>query len=420
MALARTVNVPRPRPPCAARRPRPRRSCLRPQQRGLGDHGSDDGLGSEPTARCVVSVYRSERGAARLRWPCLRRPRRVRRPSTTRRPLRGPVRPPLDQLVDYRPARTERPDFDAFWHRTLDEQDAAHPLEVTREPVDTGLTQILTEDVTFTGFGGQPIKAWFHRPASSPTTGPVSGEAASGRWSCSSATGWARAVDRAHPARPGGYAVLVMDNRGQGSGHRVGHTGDTYAGGPHAFGYLTQGIEDPDAYYYRRLFTDAARAVEVARAHPAVDPDRVMVSGASQGGAICLAAAALSSLRGVPLRGAIVDVPFLAHVRRCTEITDAHPYGEIVDYLHAHRELVEQTFETVSYFDGMNFAPRIEVPALFSVGLRDEICPPSAVYAAYNHYAGPKEMNVYTYNGHEHGGPYQEVEHVRFAREVLG
>ncbi|WP_265520429.1 acetylxylan esterase [Oerskovia flava] len=322
---------------------------------------------------------------------------------------------PLDQLVTYRPDRTEPADLDGFWRRTLDEQDAAHPLRVTRETVDTGLTEIVTEDVTFTGFGGQPIKAWFHRPARSAPDGRALGAVVT-----YIGYGGGRGLSIEHTLlAQAGYAVLVMDNRGQGSAHQVGHTGDAHDGGPHAAGFLTQGVESPEAYYYRRLFLDAARAVEVARAHPAVDSGRVMVSGGSQGGAIALAAAALSGLRGVALRGAIVDVPFLAHVRRCAEITDAHPYAELVGYLHAHRELVEQTFATLAYFDGMNLAPRVGVPALFSVGLRDEICPPSAVYAAFNHYAGPKEMRVYAYNGHENGGPYQHAEHVRFARQVL-
>lgn len=45
----------------------------------------------------------------------------------------------------------------------------------------------------------------------------------------------------------------------------------------------------------------------------------------------------------------------------------------------------------------------------------DMVCPPSTVYAAYNHFAGPKEIRVYTYNGHEEGGGnYHTVEKVRF------
>ncbi len=51
------------------------------------------------------------------------------------------------------------------------------------------------------------------------------------------------------------------------------------------------------------------------------------------------------------------------------------------------------------------------MPALFSVALMDEVCPPSTVFAAYHHYgAGPhvaKMINVYPHNGHEGGGPYQ-------------
>ena len=47
-------------------------------------------------------------------------------------------------------------------------------------------------------------------------------------------------------------------------------------------GYMTRGITDPSTYYYRRVFTDAVRAVEAARSHPAVDPGRVAVSGASR------------------------------------------------------------------------------------------------------------------------------------------
>jgi cephalosporin-C deacetylase len=56
---------------------------------------------------------------------------------------------------------------------------------------------------------------------------------------------------------------------------------------------MTQGILDPATYYYRRLITDAVRAVEAVRSHPAVDPQRIAVTGGSQGGALTLAAASL-------------------------------------------------------------------------------------------------------------------------------
>ena len=54
------------------------------------------------------------------------------------------------------------------------------------------------------------------------------------------------------------------------------------------------------------------------------------------------------------------------------------------------------------------------MPALFSVGLMDIVCPPSTVFAAYNHYAGPKEIRVWPFNGHEAGTLDQVHERFRF------
>jgi cephalosporin-C deacetylase len=55
----------------------------------------------------------------------------------------------------------------------------------------------------------------------------------------------------------------------------------------------------------------------------------------------------------------------------------------------------------------MNFAARAKSPAMFCVALMDTVCPPSTVFATYNHYAGPKEIEVYPFNGHENGESIQ-------------
>jgi cephalosporin-C deacetylase len=36
------------------------------------------------------------------------------------------------------------------------------------------------------------------------------------------------------------------------------------------------------------------------------------------------------------------------------------------------------------------------------------------VFAAYNHYAGPKEITLWPYNGHEGGETFQTIEKLRF------
>jgi cephalosporin-C deacetylase len=316
---------------------------------------------------------------------------------------------PLEQLRTYQPQREEPADFDAFWQRTLAEADQ-FPLGATFEPVDYGLRTVETFDVTFNGYGGQAIKGWLLLPRQ--RSGPLpcvveyigygGGRSFPLNWLL-----WSSA----------GYAHLVMDTRGQGSSGLHGDTPDPEPEGsnPHYPGFMTRGILNPDTYYYRRLFTDAARAVRVAREHPAVDAGRIAISGGSQGGGITLAVSGL-----VPdVQVAMPDVPFLCHYRRATELVDTNPYAEITRYCVTHRDKVAQVFATLAYFDGVNFAARATSRALFSVALMDQTCPPSTVFAAYNHFGGPKDIRVWSYNSHEGGGAFQQVEKVRFLHDAL-
>jgi cephalosporin-C deacetylase len=316
---------------------------------------------------------------------------------------------PLDQLENYRPTRQEPADFDAFWQNTLNET-RTHPLNPTFALVEYGLRLLETYDVTFSGYAGQRIKGWLLLPRERTGKLPCVVEYigyGGGRGFPLNWMKWAVA----------GYAHLVMDTRGQGSVWSNGDTPDIAPDGdnPAVPGFMTRGILSPYTYYYRRVFSDGVRAVETARSHDAIDPDRIIVTGGSQGGGITLAVAGLTNVQG-----AMPDVPFLCHYRRATQIIGTNPYGEISTFCKTHRDEIATVFETLQYFDGVNFATRSQAPSLFSVGLMDDICPPSTVYAAYNHYAGSKQMRLYEYNNHEGGGSYQTIEQMNFLSELLG
>lgn len=316
---------------------------------------------------------------------------------------------PLQELQTYLPPRVEPADFDAFWEKTLADA-RKFPLDAMFTPIDVGLRLVETFDVTFHGYGGQPVKGWLILPRQRTEPLPCVVEYigyGGGRGFAYDWLLWANA----------GYAQFVMDTRGQGSAWRPGDTPDLLDGAnPYYPGFMTQGILDAHTYYYRRVFTDAVRAVEAARSHPAVHAAHIAACGGSQGGGITLAVSGL-----VPdLQAAMPDVPFLCHYRRATEITDGYPYREITEYLHTHRNHVEHVFHTLSYFDGVNFAARARAGALFSVGLMDTICPPSTVFAAYNHYQGPKDIRVYSYNNHEGGDSFQRNEQIKFLRALWG
>jgi cephalosporin-C deacetylase len=316
---------------------------------------------------------------------------------------------PLDELQGVRPQSVEPADFDGFWAATLAESRAAtRPATVTA--VDVGLRTVEVFDVRFAGFDGQPIAAWLILPRGmTPEVTLVQYQGYSlGRSFPTENLTWSSA----------GHALLLVDSRGQGwnPANGNGATPDIATLPPQPPGLMLRGIDSPGNYYYRRLFTDAALAVDFVRTHEPLRETQVVVHGVSQGGGISLAVAGLVD----GLAGVLPDVPFLCDFRRAVAITDAYPYREISDYLQAYRDSVGETFDTLAYFDGTSFAARATAPGLFSVALMDEVCPPSTVFAAYNVYAGAKEIAVYAYNGHEGGGPYQRLRQLAFLDAMRG
>ncbi|MFJ5222711.1 acetylxylan esterase [Streptomyces sp. NPDC088400] len=322
---------------------------------------------------------------------------------------------PLDELQRYRPVLDEPADFDAFWQDTLKEAGQAGPV-VSERRVDTGLRLVETWDVTFRGFAGEPVRAWYTRPAGVSHSLPAVVEYAGygrGRGLPHERITWAAA----------GFAHLLMDNRGQGDQYGCGgDTPDPHASAPGGPGPAARGLLAPHDYHYRRLITDAVRAVAAVRALPGVDGTRVTAVGNSQGGGLALAVAGL-----VPdLAAVLVSAPLLCGIRRALDLAGAGPYAEIAAYLAVHRGAAEAALRTLSYMEGASFARRAQAPAHFGVGLRDTVCPPSGVYSAFNRYGelaghAPRlEMRSYPFNGHEGGDAAHVREQLSWLREVVG
>lgn len=299
---------------------------------------------------------------------------------------------PLSTLRTFRPNIAEPADFDDFWEMTLtDARSESSPFVL--QPAETPISEIIVEDLTFAGFAGEPIRAWVTRPRTDqprPAVVQFIGYGG-GRGIPGDRIQWAAA----------GYVHVLMDTRGQGSvWGSGGDTPDPHGSDGAVPGFMTRGISSPETYYYRRLFTDGALLVDVVAGWDFVDAARIAVTGASQGGGAAIAVAALN-----PRVSAVMpDVPFLCHFERSIEMTPAAPFTEIATYLGHRRDQVHTVLRTLSYMDGANFAARITVPALFSVGLMDPVVLPSSVFAAFNRLASDDaEIEVYPYNAHEGG-----------------
>ena len=300
---------------------------------------------------------------------------------------------PLAELRAYRPSVLEPTDFDAFWAREL----AAARTQGTPpefSAVTTPIRHANVFDVSFAGYNGDPIKGWLLAPHESRPNAALIVEFVGYNGGRGDPLDWLTYSCAGHPH-------LIMDTRGQGGSWRSANTADpSDNGAPSTNGFLTRGIADPRTHYYTRLFIDAARFVDAARSHPVAAGRPIVATGISQGGGLALAATHLAG----DLDGVMTDAPFLAHPRRAVEVTNSRPYGELIEYCSLYPERVDDVFATLSYVDVVNHAKRASAPALFSVGLIDEITPPSTVFAAYNHYAGPKDIAVYPFTGHQSPG----------------
>ena len=297
---------------------------------------------------------------------------------------------PEEDLLRHRVTTPEPDDLDEWWAARLAETSAAASPPVLTPHEPDLYRPLVVHDVEFSGAHGHPVRGWYLRPAGDdplPVVVTYIGY------------GGGRGVPAQHTLLPSlGFAQFVMDSRAQGGRWSVGATADAGAGtGPEHPGVMTRGISSPEGYYYTRLFLDAARAVDVAAELPGVDPGRIAVTGGSQGGALALAAAALRADR---VKVCHSDVPFLCDLHRAVRIGTTPPYTEISDFLAQHDALVPTALNTLRYVDCALLARRITAPTLFSVGLMDETCPPSTVYAAYHEVRAPKEITVSPFGKH--------------------
>jgi cephalosporin-C deacetylase len=298
---------------------------------------------------------------------------------------------PLDQMRQYKPPLYREADFESFWEETLSEA-KKQPINAELIPYALPVKGLECFAIRFEGYKGGRLAGWYARPEG---RGPFPGIC----WYHGYSIRAARPLDMI-PYAAAGFCVLSMDCRGQN-----GESQDTavYPEG-HSAGWMTAGIRNPRAYYYRNVYADAVRALELLAHRDEVDDKRVAVMGASQGGGLTLAVAALSRR---PIL-ALADIPFLCDYRRSIQIAPAGPYPEIVKFLQAFPNLYEQAIRTLSYFDCMNLAPWIDSRTIVSNCLCDDVCPPSTIFGAYNHIIAEKQIEIYPF--HKHDVPYDHQE----------
>lgn len=295
---------------------------------------------------------------------------------------------PLSELKKYKPDLTRQEDFEEFWKSSLNELGKTK-LDFRLFEYQYPVKGVKVYKILYKGFNNADIDGWFVIPEGD---GKYPGVVTFHGYNWAYDGNLHETVDFALK----GYAVLHMLVRGQ-----QGESCDNVISSTgFAAGWLTKGILDKDEYYYKAVYLDAVRAVEVLASMDGVDKARIGVVGSSQGGALALAVSALSDIPKV----ALADYPFLSNFERAIKITPKGPYLEIPEFFRRYSdpEMENTAMRTLTYFDIMNLAPWIKCHIWTCIGLVDEITPPSTVFATYNHLNCPKDICIFKYFGHEY------------------
>jgi cephalosporin-C deacetylase-like acetyl esterase len=267
-------------------------------------------------------------------------------------------------------------DFDAFW--------SAQKKKLAAIPINPRLTSVKSPQAEVECFDlqadsvGAPVSGYFAKPVGAkPKSLPImltvhgAGVRSSG---LGTAANWAKQ----------GFLALDINAHGIANGKPAEFYRDLERG--ELSGYRQRGRESRETVYFLGMFLRLVRAIDFLTAQPEWDGRVLVVHGSSQGGAQAIVAAGLDSRVTFFAAGVAAMCDHSgAMANRISGWPKLVPLGE-GDRPDA------KILEAARYYDMVNFASRITVPGIMTVGFIDTTCPPTSVYAAYNALAGPKEM----------------------------
>ena len=154
--------------------------------------------------------------------------------------------------------------------------------------------------------------------------------------------------------------------------------------------YPTFCVDNREEFYYHRVILGVVRCADYLASLP--DYNGVMgVTGASQGGFLSIATAALNS-----------HVKFVAVVHPACGDMAANLSGKPAGWPRPFESsaATPEKRRTIQYHDAVNFARMIRQPFWATWGYNDETVPPSTMYAIYNCVQSEKLLQPYYSSGH--------------------
>lgn len=271
-------------------------------------------------------------------------------------------------------------DFDRFWRRVLAEAEA-----IDLNPEVTPLPQYSTETVEVSkvkltvGPEGRNIYAYLSRPKNGKKHPVMFEPPGAGTRKRRPSTSYAER----------GYIYMNINIHHDADSELSDDDYNTIIE-PYE-NYWTDGVEDPETFYYKEVYAACSRCIDFLCSLPDWDGKNVGVTGGSQGGALSIVAAALND-----------KVTFCApfYPALCDVLGQLHGRAPGWPKYYLKEDISEEDAKTLAYYDIVNFARKLKCPVFYSFGFNDQTCCPTSTYAAYNVITAPKKLVTTYTNGH--------------------
>lgn len=284
---------------------------------------------------------------------------------------------------------TERPkDFDAYWVQEKQSLSALR-MEVKTKDMEVGEPGYKCQDIEINCTGPKPARGYFAKPANAkvrslPIVLIVHAAGVKGSW-CRS-----EVKDALRYAKMGNGALCFdLNAHGMLNGQPEEYYSNLEAG--ELKDYYISGLESREDFYFRGMYLRLMRTIEFMTRQPEWDKKRIIVIGESQGGGQALAAAGLDSR----VTAAVAIVPALCDFG-----------GTLADRKGGwpqpfeRKGPKEKMMNTLPYFDTAHLLKNSKATIVAEIGLVDQTCPSSSIYAAINQAKGKKIITPVPYREH--------------------
>jgi cephalosporin-C deacetylase len=300
----------------------------------------------------------------------------------------------IGMIVDplkIKPGSKTPKDFKAYWVKEKKDLKAL-PLQVKLKEVENTDKGFVCFDTELNCTGPKPARGYFAKPEkatakSLPIVLLVHAAGVKGSW-CRS-----ESKDAIRFAKMGkGALCFDLNAHGMLNGQPNEYYNNLEAG--ELKDYYIQGLESRGNFYFRGMYLRLIRTLDYLTQQPEWDGKRILVIGESQGGGQALAAAGLDQR----VSAVVATVPAMCDWG-----------GTLVDRKGGWPQPFERPADkgkmkkALPYFDTANLLRNSKATIVVEIGLIDNTCPATSVYAAINQAKGKKIIYPVTYR--EHGWP---------------